>query len=140
MDFSFHYILDYFDWVAPMPQQKEKWTAIFKPFSIPTWMFLILASGLQTAHSYQIWAFFHMLDIAVLAGPFLAFTVKHSQEDLINNVYGWPRCILYVFSVLFENPSCDTDTLPQTPAPKLFLTTWWILWFVSHFPIFVMLQ
>ena len=48
VDFSFHYILDYFDWVAPMPQQKEKWTAIFKPFSIPTWMFLILASGLQT--------------------------------------------------------------------------------------------
>ena len=38
---------DYFDWVAPMPQQKEKWTAIFKPFSIPTWFFLILASGLQ---------------------------------------------------------------------------------------------
>ena len=48
IDFSFHYILDYFDWVAPMPQQKEKWTAIFKPFSIPTWMFLILASGTQT--------------------------------------------------------------------------------------------
>ena len=48
VDFSFHYILDYFDWVAPMPQQKEKWTAIFKPFSIPTWMFLILASGQQT--------------------------------------------------------------------------------------------
>ena len=70
------------------------------------------------------------LDVAVLAGPFLAFTVKHSQPDLINNVYGWPRSILYVFSVLFENPSCDTDTLPQTPAPKLFLTTWWILWLV----------
>ena len=73
----------------------------------------------------------------MLAGPFLAFTVKHSQPDLINNVYGWPRSILYVFSVLFENPSCDTDTLPQTPAPKLFLTTWWILWLV---PMLITIQ
>ncbi len=64
----------------------------------------------------------------VISGPMIAFLVHYSPYDAVSNVYGLPRSVLYVFCMLFGNSNVDTDRLPQNPAPKFFLVSWWIFW------------
>ena len=71
IDFSYHYVPEYIDWVTAKPLPVEKWTAIFKPFSIPTWMFFIT--------------------FTLGAGPVLATLVHLSQHDPGSNVRGVQR-------------------------------------------------
>ena len=84
--------------------------AVFKPFDEITWIFFF-AFGFG-------------------AGPVLAFFVHYSRWDPVNNVYGVWRSTVYVLSVFFINNTVETTTLPQMRAPKIFLSTWWLFWYV----------
>ena len=53
------------------PLPVEKWTAIFKPFSIPTWMFF--------------------MTFTLGAGPVLATLVHLSTYDPVSNIHGVQR-------------------------------------------------
>ena len=108
IDFSFHYLPEYIDWVTTKAKPEEKWIAIFRPFTTVTWAF--------------IFAF------AFASGPVLAILVYYSGYDPINNVYGVWRCVIYVFSVFFINNTVESTTLPQKPAPQIFLMGWWLFW------------
>ena len=61
----------YLDWVMAKPLPVEKWTAIFKPFSIPTWMFF--------------------MTFTLGAGPVLATLVHLSTFDPVSNIHGVQR-------------------------------------------------
>ena len=108
IDFSFHYLPEYIDWVTTKAKPEAKWMAVFKPFTPITWAF--------------IFAF------AFGSGPVLALLVHLSEYDPINNVYGVWRSVIYVFSVFFINNTVESTTLPQKPAPQFFLLGWWLFW------------
>ena len=108
IDFSFHYLPEYIDWVTTKAKPEEKWIAIFRPFTTVTWAFIFT--------------------FAFASGPVLAILVYYSGYDPVNNVYGVWRCVIYVFSVFFINNTVESTTLPQKPAPQIFLVGWWLFW------------
>ena len=71
IDFSYHYVPEYIDWVTAKPLPVEKWTAVFKPFSIPTWIFFIT--------------------FTLAAGPILATLVHLSGHDPMSKIHGIQR-------------------------------------------------
>jgi hypothetical protein len=45
IDFCFHYVPEYLDWVAAKPLSNPKWPAIFKPFTPETWTATMVVAG-----------------------------------------------------------------------------------------------
>jgi hypothetical protein len=45
IDFCFHYVPEYLDWVAAKPLTNPKWPAIFKPFTPETWTATAVVAG-----------------------------------------------------------------------------------------------
>ncbi len=45
IDFSYHFVLEYIDWVTPLPKPNPKWPAIFKPFQVETWAATIMVAS-----------------------------------------------------------------------------------------------
>ena len=108
VDFSFHYLPEYIDWVTTKAKPEDKWMAIFRPFTPITWIFIF--------------------SFAFASGPVLAILVHFSGYDPVNNVYGVWRSVIYVLSVFFINNTVESTTLPQRPAPQIFLLGWWMFW------------
>ena len=108
IDYSFHYMPDYFDWAMPLPRSTPRWLAIFKPFTFETWIcFIITTLG---------------------AGPVLAILVSFSTHKKNADKYGLQRSTLYIFSTLLDSSTATTRQLPQTRAPKIFISAWFVLW------------
>ena len=154
---------EYFDWVTAKPLPVEKWTAIFKPFSIPTWMFFITFSlgagpvlatlvhlsehdpgsnvhGIQRSGGlfnrnkaitlrfgpvwpiFGVFKLFRVESVILLPFDYLSLLSIFASKNLLNI-----HPVLYVVSVLWQNPTCETDSLPRMQAPRLFLAAWWLL-------------
>ncbi|TRY68968.1 hypothetical protein TCAL_07479, partial [Tigriopus californicus] len=106
IDFTHHYVPEYFDWVCPLPKPNPNWPAIFKPFSLYTWMFVILAT--------------------ILAGPALNWLDKYSPPDPVSHIRDLGNSYLFIFSALVKDVHIDNQFLPTRESPRVFLTAWWM--------------
>ena len=99
---------DYFDWAMPLPRTNPRWLAIFRPFTKETWTCFIIT--------------------ILSAGPVLAALSYLSVHDKSSNSYGLQKSTLYMFSTLLDSSIATAQQLPQTRAPKIFISVWFVLW------------
>ena len=105
IDYSFPYWTEFFDWATHLPKQIPGWLAIFRPFTLETWI---------------LYAF-----IVAIAGPVLAILVHLAQTDKNSHYFGLGSSTLYVISIFSTDTIYMTKQLPHSSGPRLFLVAWW---------------
>ena len=96
---------EYFDWATHLPKPIPGWRAIFRPFTLETWISYIF--------------------VTAVAGPLLALLVHMAPTDKNSRYYGLSSSTLYIISIFSTDTIYITSKLPHSSGPRLFLVTWW---------------